>query len=129
MKPDGNNRGRLCGRRIRLGRLLGRRMLMLLLFFVVAATTAAAGGAGEGGAGRSGGGRGNPAEGDSSGDRRITGGRNGYGGVVTVPVLNRIEGLHPLIDRAVENVVQQLLFNGLVALDETLEPVPELAES
>ncbi len=52
-----------------------------------------------------------------------------YGGQVTVPVLNRIEGLHPLLDRSVENVVQQFLFNGLVAFDESVAPIPDLAES
>ncbi|MBN1685786.1 MAG: hypothetical protein JW852_03980, partial [Spirochaetales bacterium] len=58
-----------------------------------------------------------------------TGEAEGYGGRVTVPVLNRIEGLHPLIDRSVEAVVLQLIYNGLVVLNETLEPTPGLAES
>jgi peptide/nickel transport system substrate-binding protein len=54
---------------------------------------------------------------------------NGYGGEVTIPVLNRIGGLHPLIDRSVENAVIQLLFSPLVDINETLEPSPGLAES
>ena len=52
-----------------------------------------------------------------------------YGGQVTIPVLNRIEGLHPLIDKSVENVALQLLFNGLVFFDEALQPTPDLVES
>ncbi len=54
---------------------------------------------------------------------------DGYGGEVTIPVLNRIEGLHPLKDRSVENAAQQLIFNGLVDINESLEPSPSLAES
>lgn len=54
---------------------------------------------------------------------------NGYGGEVTIPVLNRIEGLHPLKDRSVGTAVRQLLFTPLVDTDESLEPSPGLAES
>ena len=52
-----------------------------------------------------------------------------YGGEVTVPLLNQLEGFHPLVDRALEAVVLQLLYNGLVKLNERLEPIPDLAES
>ena len=54
---------------------------------------------------------------------------DGYGGEVVVPLLNRVEGLHPLIDRNVDAVALQLLYNGLVEIDENLEPSPDLAES
>jgi peptide/nickel transport system substrate-binding protein len=52
-----------------------------------------------------------------------------YGGVVTIPLLNEVEGFHPLIDREMEGVVLQLLYNGLIKLDKNLMPVPDLAES
>jgi peptide/nickel transport system substrate-binding protein len=52
-----------------------------------------------------------------------------YGGAVTIPLLRGLEGFHPLIDRNVDATALQLVYNSLIKIDESLEPVSDLAES
>ena len=49
------------------------------------------------------------------------------GGTVVLGQLTGPDGFHPLIDRSV-GADQQLLFNGLLKLDVSLQPVPDLAQ-
>ncbi|MGQ9630153.1 MAG: peptide-binding protein [bacterium] len=53
-----------------------------------------------------------------------------YGGTVVLSSLNEPEGINPILSRDTAAVdLANMIFNGLIKLNDRLEPIPDLAES